>query len=107
MSLVSPLSFLAQQTSPGGGGMTLLFPLLMLGAMYFLLIAPQRKKQKQHTKMVEELGAGDEIITGGGIHGEITNKKDDRFVVRIAEGVKVEVSKGFVHAVVRKADGSK
>lgn len=106
-SLIALPSFLAAQPAPGGGGMTLMFPLLMLAAMYFLLIAPQRKKQKEHAKMIDGLGAGDEIVTGGGIHGEITNKKDDRFVVKIAEGVKVEVSKAFVHTVVRKADGSK
>lgn len=74
----------------------------MFAAMWFLIIAPQRKKQKQHAKMLTELDSGDEIITAGGIYGEITNKKDDRFTVQIAPGVKVEIAKAFVQDVVKK-----
>jgi len=80
---------------------------LMFGAMYFLLIAPQRKKQKEHEKMLGALKAGDEIVTTGGIYGVITSVKDDRFVVRIgADNQKVEIGKGFVHALVKKTDGA-
>jgi preprotein translocase subunit YajC len=75
----------------------------MFAAMYFLMIAPQRKKQKEHTKMLEALSTGDEVVTAGGIYGEITNKKEDRFVIRIAEGTKIEVGKAFIHALVKKA----
>jgi len=82
--------------------MQLLFPVLMVAAIWFLIIAPQRKKQKEHAKMLETLGAGDEVITAGGIYGEITNKKDDRFVIRIAEGTKIEVGKSFIQTVVKK-----
>ncbi len=82
--------------------MNLLFIGFMFAAMWFLIIAPQRKKQKQHAKMLSELGTGDEIVTAGGIYGEITAKKDDRFVVRIADGVKIEVAKAFVQELVRK-----
>jgi len=72
--------------------------------MYFLMIAPQRKKAKEHAKMLEALSTGDEVVTAGGIYGEITNKKDDRFVIRIAEGTKVEIGKAFIHALVKKAN---
>ncbi len=85
------------------GMANIVFLVLMFAAMYFLIIAPQRKKQKEHQKMVESLGTGDEIITAGGIFGEITNRKDDRYVVRIAEGVKIEIGKSFVQALVRKS----
>jgi preprotein translocase subunit YajC len=105
MTLVSDsLLFVAQAGGTGGGAgtMNLLFIGFMFAAMWFLIIAPQRKKQKQHAQMLTELGAGDEIVTAGGIYGEITSKKDDRFVVRIAEGVKVEVAKAYVQEVVRK-----
>ena len=57
--------------------------------------------------MLAALDQGDEIITAGGIYGEITYKKDDRFVVRIADGVKIEVAKSFVQDVVRKSGASK
>jgi preprotein translocase subunit YajC len=70
--------------------------------MYFFMIAPQRKKQKEHQKMLTELQSGDEIVTNGGIYGVITNVKDDRFVVRIAENTKIELGKGFIQTVVNK-----
>lgn len=89
----------APQGSPIGQFVMIGF---MFAAMWFLIIAPQRKKQKAHAKMLTELGTGDEIVTAGGIYGEITSKKDDRFVVRIAEGVKVEIAKSFVQEVVKK-----
>ncbi|MFH1500125.1 MAG: preprotein translocase subunit YajC [Verrucomicrobiota bacterium] len=109
MSYIELLSTtIAQQPAPGGSGMsTIVFMGLMFGAMYFLIIAPQRKKQKEHQKMVESLDTGDEILTAGGIFGQITNRKEDRYVVRIAEGVKVEIGKSFVQAVVRKAGEEK
>lgn len=106
MSLLAAVpSVLAQQPAPGpqGGLMSFLPFILIFAAMYFLMIAPQRKKQKEHAKMLENLSSGDEVITAGGIFGEVTNKKDDRFVIRIAEGTKIEVSKSFIHAVVKKA----
>lgn len=104
-------SFLAQAqpAAPSGGSMLMqMLPLvLMFGAMYFLLIAPQRKKQKEHEKMLGALKAGDEIVTTGGIYGVITSVKDDRFIVRIgADNQKIEIGKGFVHALVKKTDGA-
>jgi preprotein translocase subunit YajC len=92
-------------TAPGGNPLLQLAPLvLMFAAMYFLLIAPQRKKQKAHEKMLSELQSGDEVVTAGGIYGVITQVKEDRFVVRIgSDNAKVEVGKGFISTVVKKA----
>ena len=101
--------FLAQvQPAPSGAAtMMQLAPLvLMFGAMYFLLIAPQRKKQKAHEKMLTELKAGDEVVTAGGVYGTITSVREDRFVVRVGENNKIEVGKGFISTVVKKADAS-
>ena len=112
--LFSGLEFLAQTAAPatapgaapqpGAGSMLsgILPMVLLFAAMYFLMIAPQRKKQKQHEKMLKELGSGDEIVTTGGIYGTITNVKDDRFVVRIADNTKIEIGKSFVQTVVTK-----
>jgi preprotein translocase subunit YajC len=63
-----------------------------------LLIAPQRKKQKQHEKMIQSLEKGAKVKTIGGMFGTITGVKDDCFVIRIAENVKVEISKEAVSA---------
>lgn len=104
-SLISALDFLAQTPAPGGqppwyvqvAPMVLLF-----GAMYFFMIAPQRKKQKEHERMLKELGSGDEVVTTGGIFGTITNVKEDRFVIRVADNTKIEVGKSFVQTVLKK-----
>ena len=92
----------APAAGPGGGLLSFLPMVLLLGAMYFLMIAPQRKKQKAHEKMLSELGSGDEIVTTGGIYGVITNVKEDRFVVRVSENTKIEIGKGFVQTVAKK-----
>ncbi|MFP4165737.1 MAG: preprotein translocase subunit YajC [Opitutales bacterium] len=90
---------------PGGGGLVTFLPIILLFVgMWFLIIAPQRKRQKAHEQMLRELKSGDEIVTSGGIHGTITNVKDDRFVVKIADNTKVELGKSFVAA--RAASGS-
>ena len=96
----------AQPAAPSGMQqlMSLLPMVLIFAAMYFLLIAPQRKKQKEHEKMLAALKAGDEVVTAGGIYGTITSVKEDRFIVRIGDNNKVEVGKGFVSALVKKAD---
>lgn len=81
--------------------------ILLMAGFYFLFIAPQRKKQKEHDKMLASLAAGDEVVTAGGIYGVITSVKDDRFVVRIGENnAKVEVGKSFITTVVKKADAA-
>jgi preprotein translocase subunit YajC len=111
MSSLFSSSFFAQAAAPagpqqGGGipGVMIIGYLLLFAAMYFFMIAPQRKKQKAHEKMLSALQSGDEIITNGGIYGVITNVKDDRFVVRIADNTKIEVGKGFVQTVLRKPE---
>jgi preprotein translocase subunit YajC len=103
------LNLLAQaQPAPSGtAALMQMAPLvLMFGAMYFLLIAPQRKKQKAHEKMLTELKSGDEVITAGGIYGTITSVKEDRFIIRLSETAKVEVGKSFISTVVKKADAA-
>ena len=104
ISEISILLPLAQGTGGGGGlGQFLPFILLFVG-MWFLIIAPQRKRQKAHDKMLSELQTGDEIVTSGGVYGTITNVKEDRFVVRIADNTKIELGKGFVANKVAPAE---
>jgi preprotein translocase subunit YajC len=86
---------LAQTATGGGLGQFLPIVLLFLG-MWFLIIAPQRKRQKAHDKMLTEIKKGDEIVTTGGLFGTVIRVKDDRFVVEIAENTRIELGKGFV-----------
>ena len=76
---------------------------LMFAGLYFLFIAPQKKKQKEMQRMLSELQTGDEIVTTGGIFGTITNVKEDRFVVRVSDNTKLEIGKAFVQSVTKKS----
>jgi preprotein translocase subunit YajC len=84
----------------GGGGISMLLPVLMIGVVYLMMIRPQQKKQKQWTQMLAELKTGDRITTTGGIRGTIISLKDDSMVLRVApDGVKLEVVKGSIASV--------
>lgn len=107
MSLISEFLVLAQAAAPAAPNgasqiMSVLPILLIFGAMYFFMIAPQRKKQKEHEKMLTTLQSGDEVVTTGGIYGTITNVKADRFVIRISDTTKIEVGKGFIQSVTKR-----
>jgi preprotein translocase subunit YajC len=83
--------------SEGQSGWTGLIPLaMMLGVFYFLLIAPMRRRQKQQKEMIGALQTGDRVVTSGGIYGTIVGIKEERLTLRIADQVKIEVSKASV-----------
>lgn len=107
IALFNELPLSIAQAAPAGQQPSMWPSLIMFGlmfaAMYFLLIAPQRKKQKEHEKMLKALGEGDEIVTAGGIYGTITNVKEDRFVVKVSDNAKIEIGKGFVQTVIKKS----
>ena len=95
------LAMAPQPGESGGGGLMGILPMILIFvAFYFLLIAPQRKKQKQHQKMINALEKGDNVKTIGGVFGTVTGVKVDRVIVKIAENVKVEVAKDAVSAKV-------
>lgn len=79
-----------------------LFPLILIFVIfYFLLIRPQKEKEKQHQKMLSNLSKNDDVVTTGGIHGTIVNVKDKSVVLRVDENVKIEVEKNCVAYVVK------
>ncbi|MGB0290583.1 MAG: preprotein translocase subunit YajC [Opitutales bacterium] len=94
------------QAAPGAGIAQFLPLILLFAGMWFLIIAPQRKRQKAHDKMITELKSGDAIITSGGIHGTITNVKENSFVLRIADNVKIELTKQSVGSRVSSSDNA-
>src|SRR3990170_8619739 len=81
----------AGQPAAGGFGMSLLFPVLLIGVMYFLMIRPQMKRAKEHKGMLEKLTRGDEVITNGGIAGTVRAIGDSFITVEIAERVEIRV----------------
>jgi preprotein translocase subunit YajC len=102
---LNTLVHLATQTTGAenaGGMMQMLIIPLMLGGMWFLMIAPQRKKQKAHEKMLSELKGGESVMTTSGIYGTINQVKADRFVLKISDNAKIEISKNAVQTVLAK-----
>tara|TARA_B100001123_G_C15139483_1_gene958891 strand:+ start:127 stop:450 length:324 start_codon:yes stop_codon:yes gene_type:complete len=97
------------QADPAGNPLfSLLMPMLFFAlAMWFLFIAPQQKQKKEKEKMINALGSGDKIVTIGGFYGIVQSVKEDRVVVKIAEGTKVEIEKSAVQTVANKDSGKK
>ena len=89
--------------APQGGGMgMLLFPIILIGVMYFLMIRPQMKRAKEHKGMLDKLSKGDEDITSGGIAGVITDIGENFITVEVADNVRLRVQKAAVGNVLPK-----
>ena len=81
---------------------TLLFPIILIAIMYFLMIRPQMKRQKEHKAMLDKLSLGDEVIIGGGIAGTVSDIGDSFITVEVASGVQLRVQKTAVANVLPK-----
>ena len=80
--------------TPGQNPIVSLLPVVaMVGIFYFLLIAPVRKRQKQHEAMLSALKTGDKVVTSGGVFGTVVGILEDRIRLKIADQVKIEVTK--------------
>lgn len=96
------------QTTPAAGGdmqsslMSMLPLVLMFVVLYFVMIRPQMKKQKEHRTMVEALAKGDEVVTSGGVLGKVTKLGDSYLSVEISNGVEIQVQRGAVTQVLPK-----
>jgi preprotein translocase subunit YajC len=99
---------LAQVTAPAGpqapgvGGM--LVPMICIFAiMYFLMIRPQQKKEKQLRELIENLKTGDAVVTTGGIHGIVSNVTDGgTLMLKIADNVRIKVEKSSIASVLKE-----
>lgn len=81
---------------------TLLLPVMLIVVFYFLLIRPQQKKAKEHKAMVEAIGVGSEIVTGGGVLGKVTALGEQFVTIEIADGVEIKVQRHSIGAVLPK-----
>lgn len=104
------LSFLAMM-APAGEGAKQQSPIfmigwliLMVGVFYMFLIRPQQRKEKERRAMIEKAKTGDRIVFGGGILGTISNVKENIFVVKIADNVKIEIGKHAVTQVLERGE---
>ena len=77
-----------------------IWPFLLVFAIFYLIvILPNRRNQKKVQEMIQSLKVGDKVITNGGIYGTIAGLKGDRIQLRIAENVKIEMSRSAVTAL--------
>jgi preprotein translocase subunit YajC len=85
------------------GSMAQLLPLvLMFVVLYFIMIRPQMKKQKEHKAMVEAIAKGDEVIIGGGMLGRVAKLGESFLHVEVANGVEVQIQRAAVVQVLPK-----
>jgi len=82
--------------------MSMLPLLLMFAVLYFVMIRPQMKKQKEHRAMIEALAKGDEIVTAGGLLGKVSKIGDAYIGVELASGVEVQMQRNAVVQVLPK-----
>jgi preprotein translocase subunit YajC len=104
-----PLMNLLAMASPNGGGeggassMLSFLPLVLIFIVFwFMIIRPQKKNQDKRKTMISALKRGDQILTSGGLFATVKDVKADRVTATIADGVKVEISKSAVSAVVEE-----
>ena len=81
-----------------GGFLVLL--LAMFGFMYLLLIRPQRQQQRKHTELLSSLKPGDEVVTAGGIYGEVVQLDAERVMLEIDEDVRIAVARRSIASVI-------
>jgi preprotein translocase subunit YajC len=101
--------FLYGQSSCAGAGgagqpnmIGALIPFVLIFVIFYLLIIlPQRKKQKRHQEMIQDLKGGERIVTAGGIYGTVTRVMDDRIEVEVGKNTKIQITKSSVSGVIK------
>ncbi|MBL71246.1 MAG: preprotein translocase subunit YajC [Rhodobiaceae bacterium] len=90
----------AQAASGGNALFELLFPLIMVFAIiYFMILRPQKKRQREHEAMVNAVSRGDTVITQGGLVGKVAKIGDDELEVDFAENARIKVVKSMIISV--------
>ena len=100
------ITLLAQApTATPAGGLNALSPFVMFGLlgviMYYMMIRPQAKRQKEQARLISALKTGDRVVTASGIHGMISNVKDTTVIVKVADNVKIEMEKSAVTSIAK------
>ena len=91
----------AQEAAPNNT-LFIVLQFAALGAIfYFLLIRPQRQKQKQHAALVSAVKTGDKVVLNSGLHGIVANVKETTLIIKVADNVKLEFEKSAVATVTK------
>lgn len=103
MSLFIPFAEAQTGAPAAGDGFASIFLIAgMFLLMYFMIIRPQRKRQKEHKQLTEGLNKGDEVITTGGILGKVTKVDENYMVLEVSKQVELKFQKASLHAVLPK-----
>ena len=103
MSAIDTASLVVAQAAPEGNALMGMLPIiLMFVILYFLMIRPQMKRQKEHRNLIAALAKGDEVVTAGGILGRVTKVADQFVTVEIATNTEITVQKSAVTTVLPK-----
>ncbi len=92
-------TLIAEGAAPPNPLMSFLPIILMMVIFYFLLIRPQRQRQKKLAEEIEAMKIGDYVVTAGGIHGLVANKSKEVITVKVADNVKLRISKSHISEV--------
>ncbi|GGC15411.1 preprotein translocase subunit YajC [Oxalicibacterium flavum] len=95
----------AYAAAPGGmmGSLAQFVPIiLMFVVLYFLMIRPQMKRQKEHKAMIEAVTRGDEVVTSGGVLGRVTKVSDVYLAIEVQEGTELVIQKSAVTTLLPK-----
>lgn len=91
------------QNGQGGGSMIMVgYMAIFLLLLYFMMIRPQARREKERKEMLGSVKTGDRVLFGGGILGTVSNAKENTLMVKVADNVKVEVVRGAVTRVLSK-----
>ncbi|WP_193786330.1 preprotein translocase subunit YajC [Actinoplanes friuliensis] len=93
---------IAAQAQGGGSFMPLLLIVLLFGVMYFMMIRPQQKRRREAQQMQSSLGAGDQIVTIGGLHATVVSVDDDVVTVEISPGVNARYARPAIAKIVKQ-----
>jgi preprotein translocase subunit YajC len=86
----------AEQQAGGSGMEGIVMLVIMFAIFYLLLIRPQQKRAKQHKALIENLKAGDQVVTAGGIHGKVVAVQDTLVTMEIASNVRIKINRSAV-----------
>ena len=107
MSVTTSFALWAAAPAGGGSSIPMLLPLLLIPVLYFVMIRPQQKRQKQWQEMLGSIKAGDRVTTAGGIRGIILSIKDDVIIIRVApDNIKLEVTKTAIASVTQEGNSN-
>lgn len=107
MFISSAIAQTAPAAAAAGGDMqsslmSMLPLVLMFVVLYFVMIRPQMKKQKEHRAMIDALAKGDEVVTGGGLLGKVAKLSENNVSLEVAAGVEVQIQRSAVVQVLPK-----